>query len=253
MNWRRRLMWAVFFTVLGGVIARWHGLRVSGPHELVSVSARLSPSLERRIDRLAASRRVDSPRKAIDLALELTSQGLKYGAPTPGSGAADGAERTGGSEEYTALFVAIFNRVADGQGIDATARPVQSAGPRLFGVKLPGASFAHHHWALVQPKGAVAAESWFVDPTLHDLLLGWSIEGNVTGLVPVSAEAAPEELDSEEEQDELYEDDLPSASKSAKQTNHGASAPKSAGKTRAPAPKSAGQTASRAPSQSGAR
>ncbi len=223
MNWRRRLMWAVFFTVLGGLVTRWHGLRVGGPHELISLSAPLSPSFERRIDRLATSRRVDSPRKAIDLALELTSQGLKYGAPTPGSRAVDGAEQSGGSEEYAALFVAIFNRVADGQGIDATARPVESAGPRLFGVKLPGAGFAHHHWALVVPKGAVAAESWFVDPTLHDLLLGWSIEGNVTGLVPVSAEAAPAELDSEEDLDELYEDAPPSASKSAKQTMGSAS------------------------------
>lgn len=213
MNWRRRLMWTVFFTVLGGVVLRWHGLRVGGPHELTSASARLSPSLERRIDRLATSRRVDSPRKAIDLALELTSQGMKLGTPTHDASAADGSERVGGPKQYAALFVAIFNRVADGQSVEARAHVIESDGPRLFGVKLPSPGFAQHHWVLVQPKDAVAAESWFVDPTLHDLLLGWSIEGNVTGLVPVTASAPAE--DDEEEYDDLDDEELPAASKAA--------------------------------------
>lgn len=206
MAWRRRVMWTVFFTGLFAVLVRWHGLRVGGPHQLLSASAALTPALERKVDRLATSRGVDSPRKAIDLALELTSQSLRYGRDHRPSDQFDLAEREANDGEYSQLFAAIFNRIADGRELGARARPVRSAAPRIFGIKLPNPAFSHHDWVMVQPSAGTAAESWFVDPTLHDALMGWSIEGNVTGLVPVDGPGDAGDSGYDERDAPVYDD-----------------------------------------------
>ncbi len=206
MAWRRRVMWAVFFTGLFAVLVRWHGLRFGGPHELLSSSAALEPALERKVDRLATSRNVDSPRKAIDLALELTSQCLRYGRDHRPSDQFDLGEREANDAEYSQLFSAIFNRIADGRELGARARPVRSESPRVFGLRVPHPAFSHHDWVMVQPSSGTAAESWFVDPTLHDALMGWSIEGNVTGLVPVDGPSAPGDSEYDEQDEPVYDD-----------------------------------------------
>ncbi|MEZ4373881.1 MAG: hypothetical protein R3B07_23875 [Polyangiaceae bacterium] len=206
MAWRRRVMWAVFFAGLCAVLVRWHGLRFGGPHQLLPASAGLAPALERKIDRLAASRSIDNPRKAIDLALELTSQNLRYGRDHRPSDQFDLGEREANDGEYSQLFTAIFNRIADGRELKARARPVRSSAPRVFGIKLPNPAFAHHDWVMVQPRDGTAAESWFVDPTLHDALMGWSIEGNVTGLVPVDGPDAAGDTSYDEQDAPVYDD-----------------------------------------------
>ncbi|MGE0328552.1 MAG: hypothetical protein AB7S68_39930 [Polyangiaceae bacterium] len=206
MAWRRRVMWAVFFAGLCAVLVRWHGLRFGGPHQLLPASAGLAPALERKIDRLAASRSIDNPRKAIDLALELTSQNLRYGRDHRPSDQFDLGEREANDGEYSQLFTAIFNRIADGRELKARARPIRSSAPRVFGIKLPNPAFSHHDWVMVQPRDGTAAESWFVDPTLHDALMGWSIEGNVTGLVPVDGPDAAGDTSYDEQDAPVYDD-----------------------------------------------
>lgn len=189
MAWRRRVMWTVFFVGLFAVVLRWHGLRFSGPHHLLPAQAVLEPALNRKIDRLATSREVDSPRKALDLALELTSQSLKYTSEPSVRYEFGVQEAEGNDAAYTQLFVAVFNRIADGRQLKARARAVRSTSPTVFGLKLPKPAPAQHDWVMVQPAHGTAAESWFVDPTFHDALLGWGIEGNVTGFVPIDSEA----------------------------------------------------------------
>src|SRR5690606_5654381 len=98
-------------------------------------------------------------------------------------------EAEGNDAAYTQLFVAVFNRIADGRQLKARARAVRSTSPTVFGLKLPKPAPAQHDWVMVQPAHGTAAESWFVDPTFHDALLGWGIEGNVTGFVPIDSEA----------------------------------------------------------------
>ncbi|MEZ4229181.1 MAG: hypothetical protein R3B89_08460 [Polyangiaceae bacterium] len=206
MAWRRRVMWAVFFAGVFAVLLRWHGLRIGGPHQLLSQTAALTPALERKVDRLATARNVDSARKAIDLALEVTSQCLRYGRDHRPTDRFDLGEREANDAEYTQLFTAIFNRIADGRELGARARPVRSAAPRVFGFKLPHPAFAHHDWVMVQPPKGTAAESWFVDPTLHDALMGWGIEGNVTGLVPVDGPGDLGDTGFDEQDAPVYDD-----------------------------------------------
>lgn len=185
MSWRQRLMWSVFFIGLFAVLLRWHGMRLGGPHELLSYQASLSASLERRVDRLATARSIEHPRQGIDLALELTSQSLRFSPEFDELWEFDVSERAANQAAYSQLFSAIFNRIAEGRSIKARAWVVQSKSPRVFGLPIPHAAFKQHDWVIVQPTEGTAAESWFVDPTLHDALLGWNIEGNVTGLIPL--------------------------------------------------------------------
>lgn len=203
MAWRRRVMWTVFFVGLFAVVLRWHGLRFAGPHRMLPEQALLEPALNRKIDRLATSREVDSPRKALDLALELTSQSLRYSSEPSARYDFGLQEAAGNDAAYAQLFVAVFNRIADGRQLKARARAVRSSSPTVFGFRVPKPAPSQHDWVMVQPSHGTAAESWFVDPTFHDALLGWGIEGNVTGFVPIDSQS---EADAPGVDEPVYDD-----------------------------------------------
>jgi hypothetical protein len=53
--------------------------------------------------------------------------------------------------------------------------------------------WADHDWALIQDGTGDDARRWCVDPTMHDMGLGWDVSANVRGNVVVEQKPAPRE------------------------------------------------------------
>jgi hypothetical protein len=173
--------WAVpiGLAVLFAVGFRYRVVRFGPPHTLLADPAPLNGNLRQQLEYELATERPSTPEAVRGFALRFTSERLRFGLMHRTSLAFDLAEREANCVEYTYLFVAVFNRVAERAGLPTRAHRIRSGTPRVFGMKLPGKSFADHDWALLV--GGESRGTEYLDPTLYDIWLGADIEGNVDG------------------------------------------------------------------------
>ena len=90
-------------------------------------------------------------------------------------------EREGNCIEYAELFASAFNRVASRRRIAARAWVVHSDA-RVLGEHLGKPGLDDHDWVLIVP---ASGKRLFVDPTFHDMGLGWDIAASVKGDIRV--------------------------------------------------------------------
>jgi len=169
---------AVVLLVMGVRLAPMVFIRFNGPHRLSAPAAVLDPAV---VQSLGHVPRPSSAEEVIAAALDETSRRLHFGLSHRTTLHFGSAEREGNCIEYAHLFASLVRRFGHDAGLDVTATVVRSFDPRLAGQTIPGRSFADHDWALVETREG--QQRWFVDPSLHDLGLGWDIGQLVRGPV----------------------------------------------------------------------
>lgn len=175
-RWPVRLAVALSLPLMAAAVVRWRGLLYGAPHQLRAPSAQLSRELALRVDERAAREPAADIDAAIAQALRVTGSTLHFGLGHPTS-LSFSEEREGNCVEYAHLFATVFGRVARKAGLDAHAHVVHTMRPRLFGLRVPFRGFDDHDWVLVTDgKGQPLA---YLDPTLHDAMLGADVSGNV--------------------------------------------------------------------------
>jgi hypothetical protein len=162
-----------------------YALELLPPHVLHRSSAVLNEPLRRTIDASLAGASVSTLESARDFSLATTDALLHFGLDHTTSFAFAASEREGNCIEYSHLFARVFERVAGKIGLDARAYVVHSSTAHLFGRQLPFRGFADHDWVLVVDGTGEDARRFYIDPTLHDVGLGWDISSNVRGTVNV--------------------------------------------------------------------
>ncbi len=180
---------AVVLLVVGIRLAPMAVVRFNGPHRFSAPAAILDAAV---VQSLGHVPRSSSAEELIAVALDETSRRLHFGLSHRTTLQFGSAEREGNCIEYAHLFASLVRRFGRDAGLDVTATVVRSFDPRLAGQTIPGRSFADHDWVLVEAgHGAPPAgqQRWFVDPSLHDLGLGWDIEHLVRG--PVGTPRTP--------------------------------------------------------------
>lgn len=171
---------ALPFTAVAAV--RWVGLRYGAPHTVRSPSASLSGELAASVDERAAREPPADTGAAIAQALDVTGSTLRFGLGHPTS-LSFVAAREGNCTEYAHLFATVFERIARQAKLDARAHVVRTLRPRVFGLPVPLRGFEDHDWVLIADRrGRPVA---YVDPTLHDALLGSDVGRNVEAPVLV--------------------------------------------------------------------
>ncbi len=182
-RWPVRLAVAVSLPLIAAAVVRWGGLLYGAPHRVVTPSATLSRELAGRVDERAAREPAADVDAAIAQALEVTGSTLHFGLGHPTS-LSFSEEREGNCVEYAHLFATVFGRVANRAKLDVRAHVVHTMRPRLFGLRVPVRGFDDHDWVHVTDgKGQPLA---YLDPTLHDALLGADVSGNVEAPVVAS-------------------------------------------------------------------
>jgi hypothetical protein len=153
-------------------------LSLRAPHRLQRKRASLTPAFAKEIEALAVRLAPNRIEDAIDLALDVTSSKLVFGLDHTTSMRFDLAVREGHCVEYAQLFVAVLDRIARHALLRVTTWPLRSDAHAL-GRVLPWGAWRDHDWVLVADP--VSKARWFVDPSFHDLGLGWDVEANVSG------------------------------------------------------------------------
>jgi hypothetical protein len=160
------------------------------PHVVKRSAAVLDKPLDQAVLVALGKTEIKTVEQAMDFALSASDRLLHFGLEHPTSLAFTAAEREGNCIEYAHLFARVFDKAAHKAGLTARAYSVHSAKARVFGRAVPMRGWDDHDWVLIQDGTGDDAQRWFVDPTLHDLGLGWDISANVRG--PVSAPAGAE-------------------------------------------------------------
>ena len=174
----------LFATAAFAALPRF-ALELLPPHTARRSAAVLNEPLRRAIDASLASASVSTLDSARDFSLAATDKLLHFGLDHTTTFAFSASEREGNCVEYAHLFARVFERVAGKIGLDARAFVVHSGSAQLFGRQLPFRAFADHDWVLLVDGRGEDARRFFVDPTLHDVGMGWDISANVHGPISV--------------------------------------------------------------------
>jgi hypothetical protein len=156
------------------------------PHVARRSQAALDEDLARLIETALDKTRPDTVDAALDFSLSATDKFLHFGLSHPTSRAFTTTPREANCIEYAELFAKIFERTVKGAHLDARVYVVHSGKARLFGQKVPLHGWEDHDWVLIEDHSAgpkEEARKLYVDPTLHDMQLGWDIATNVKGTV----------------------------------------------------------------------
>jgi hypothetical protein len=173
--WVRPLWSALFLAALVGLLARYGGFQLRGPHQVRVVARPLDADKQDELEQ--ALSRIDprTPEAVLRFALDFTASSLTFDLAHPTRLTFGRGSRPGNCIEYAYLFSQAYNAGAKRAGLSARARPVHGPDARVFGLKVPVRGRADHDWALVMDRG----EPVYVDPTLYDHWLGWDIALNV--------------------------------------------------------------------------
>ena len=162
------------------------------PHGARQAMASLDRELSRAVETQIDEAKIESLDELVELSLGMTGERLRFGLGHKTSLAFGSKVREGNCIEYAHLFATVFNRAADRKRIAARAYVVHSDA-RVVGLRLPVRGLDDHDWVMVVPT-AGGARPLFVDPTFHDLGLGWDISRSVSGDVrapPARPRVAP--------------------------------------------------------------
>jgi hypothetical protein len=149
------------------------------PHSARAAAATLEQDFARSIDKRLEAADVTSVDQLLRVSLDITDADLRFGLAHKTTLRFGIEEREGNCVEYAHLFATVFNRGAERKHLAARAYVVRSDA-RVLGQKLASPAFVDHDWVLIVPNVAGAKRS-FVDPTFHDLGLGWDITRSVSG------------------------------------------------------------------------
>jgi hypothetical protein len=177
---------------IGGILGIMLFARQSGaellvtfqaPHIARASAATLTPELSGAIDARIDDAQIGSLDQLLHVSLDVTGADLHFGLAHRTTLRFGTKEREGNCIEYAHLFALVFNRGAEKRHVAARAYVVHSDA-RVLGKKLAMRGLGDHEWVLVVPSDPVAPRR-FVDPTFHDLGLGWDIARSVLGAVRV--------------------------------------------------------------------
>jgi hypothetical protein len=149
------------------------------PHVARAPAAALDAEYARAIDARIREAKVASLEELIQLSLDVSGAGLRFGLGHKTTLTFGTREREGNCIEYAHLFASVFNRGAERRHISARAYVIHSDA-RVLGQKLPMHGLDDHDWVLVVPTDP-KAKRLFIDPTLHDIGLDWNIARSVSG------------------------------------------------------------------------
>lgn len=130
-------------------------------HERVPLEARVSAALARELDREIERKPPRTVEEAIDLAVRVTRERLRFGLSHRTSLAFDVPVREGNCVEYAQLTAWVIARAH----ADAHAQVVRSRA-RLFGLRVPLRGWDDHDWVRVEANGRV----FTVDALLFDAI-----------------------------------------------------------------------------------
>ncbi|APR83461.1 Hypothetical protein A7982_08810 [Minicystis rosea] len=185
------------------------------PHTAKRSTAVLDKPLDRAVDTALGKAEIHSVEEAMDFALSASDKLLRFGLEHPTSMSFSASEREGNCIEYAHFFARVFDKAASKAGLSARAYAVHSEKARVFGKTMPLRGWDNHDWVLIQEGNGEDARRWFVDPTLHDMGLGWDISTNVHGPITVDAKIAPRE-----DSGDKANRSLPQAAKKSTKTPH---------------------------------
>jgi hypothetical protein len=181
-RWPRVLTMSIVVVVCGVATIVWAllpGLTLLPPHPPARSRAILEAPLQQHLRAALARARLTNVDEVLRFALSETGARLHFGLTHKTHMAFRMPEREGNCIEYAHLFAAIFELAAASSKFDAHAYAVHSAHARMFDRRLPWRGFGDHDWVLIVDR--TAHQRLYVDPTLHDFGLGWSIESSVKG------------------------------------------------------------------------
>lgn len=192
-RWIGVLAVVLLFTAGAAAALPRFALELHAPHAARRSTAALEKPLERALDVALAKAEIGTVEQAMDFALSATDKLLRFGLEHPTSASFGAVEREGNCVEYANLFARVFDKAAQKGGLSARAYAVHSAKALVFGKTVPMKGWADHDWALIQDGSGEDARRWHVDPTMHDLGLGWDVSANIRGNVNVEQKPAPKE------------------------------------------------------------
>ncbi len=175
----------LFATAAGAALPHF-AFRLLAPHTAKRSTAALDKALDRAVEASLAKATLDSVEGAMDFALAASDRMLHFGLNHPTSLAFAAVEREANCIEYAHLFARVFDKAAAKAKLDARAYVVHSAKAELMGRAVPLPGWENHDWVLIQEGTGEGARRWYVDPTLHDMGLGWDIAANVEGAVKIA-------------------------------------------------------------------
>lgn len=176
----------LFVSVAAGAAVPHYAVELHGPHAARRSQANLDEDFGRLIEGALDKSKPESVDAAMEFALSATDKFLHFGLEHPTSKSFTSTPREGNCIEYAELFARIFERAVKGAHIDARAFVVHSDKARVFGQKVPLRGWGDHDWVLIEDRSLGSKEEarrLYVDPTLHDVGLGWDIASNVKGSV----------------------------------------------------------------------
>jgi hypothetical protein len=177
-SWGLRIFFTLVVLLFIGIVAARISLKLIPPHVTFAPSATLSDDRKKQLDDVIADAMLSDRDHALDLALDFTGRSLSFSLWHKTSLEFGAGSRGGNCVEYAELFVAVFDIAAKHAGSSARAYRVRSDA-RVFGKRIPLASFADHDWVLVVDPADGARI--YLDPTFSDAWLGASIARNVVG------------------------------------------------------------------------
>ena len=163
-----------------------YAFELLAPHVARRSQAKLDEDFGRLIEAALDRSKPDNVDAALDFSLSATDKFLHFGLSHPTSRSFTTTPREGNCIEYAELFARIFERTVKVAHLDAKVYVVHSDKARAFGQKVPLPGWGDHDWVLIEDRSAGPKEEvrrLHVDPTLHDMHLGWDISSNVKGAV----------------------------------------------------------------------
>lgn len=163
-----------------------YAFELLAPHIARRSQAALDEDFSRLIEAALDKSKPDTVDAALDFSLSATDKFLHFGLSHPTSKTFTITPREANCIEYAEMFARVFERAVKGAHIDARVFVVHSSKARLFGQKVPLRGWEDHDWVLIEDRSAGPKEEirrLYVDPTLHDVQLGWDISTNVKGSV----------------------------------------------------------------------
>jgi hypothetical protein len=185
-----RLFWfcaaLLLVAVAAGAVLPHYAVELQGPHAVRRSQANLDEDFGRMIETALDKSKPESVDAALEFSLSATDKFLHFGLSHPTSKSFTTTPREGNCIEYSDLFAKIFERAVKGAHLDARVFVVHSDKARLFGQKAPFRGWSDHDWVVIEDRSLGSKEEarrLYVDPTLHDIGLGWDIASNVKGAI----------------------------------------------------------------------